>query len=281
MLDIALPNAVLSIPIADRPSFDLEGPVRFLLADDQEEIRELTTHRLEHSGHTVVSCPDGAAALQSFQREKFDVVLLDEEMPAMSGVQVLRAIRTQEQDTGHRSFIIALTGNNTPEDCRRLLAAGFDAVLGKPFRLESLNALINVAPEHLSRPEKSVPLPTASVMQKTPLERVGGDEILLRRLIRLFLRDNPKRMATLSKALTAEDSATLLSCAHSLKGSLSFFATEQALEILKQFQLAVRDKDFAAATRHYSTFKEDIANLEVNLRRYAKQPKVKPRPKRR
>jgi two-component system sensor histidine kinase/response regulator len=255
--------------------------VHFLLADDQEEIRELTTHCLERGGHTVVSSADGVAALQAFHRDKFDVVLLDEEMPAMNGVQVLRTIRAQEQATTDRTFIIALTGNNTPEDCRRLLAAGFDAVLGKPFRIESLNALINAAPEHLSRPEKSVLPPPASVVQKTPLERVGGDQVLLRRLIRLFLRDNPKRMATLSRALSAKDSATVLSCAHSLKGSLSIFATEQALEILKRFQLAVRDKDFLAAARHHSAFKEDIANLEVNLRRYAKQPKVKPRPKRR
>src|SRR6516162_1515922 len=109
--------------------------MKILFADDQEDIRTLTTHQLERSGHTVLTVPNGKEALEAAQREKFDVLLLDEEMPAMSGTQVARMIRAQEAASGGRVFLVALTGNNTAQDRERLLAAGFDAVVGKPFRL--------------------------------------------------------------------------------------------------------------------------------------------------
>jgi CheY-like chemotaxis protein len=250
--------------------------VHFLLADDQEDIRALTAYLLERNSHTVVHAASGTAALQEFQRQKFDIVLLDEEMPAMNGVQVLRTIRELQKDSGQRSLVIALTGNNTTEDCKRLLAAGFDAILGKPFSMETLNALIHAAPEHVA-----VGVAEPTVLEKRPLERVGGDEKLLRQMIRTFLRDSPKRMSAIAKALSRRDALALASFTHTLRGSLSIFITSETLELLNQIQLAAGDKDFAAAARHYSTFKEDIAKLEVNLRRYAKLPKVKPHTKKR
>jgi CheY-like chemotaxis protein len=253
----------------------MDGLLLFLLADDQEDIRALTAYLLERNGHTVISVADGVSALTAFQSRKVDVVLLDEEMPAMTGVQVLRAIRAQQNDGGERSFIIALTGNNTAEDCRRLLAEGFDAVLGKPFRMETLNTLINVAPEHFGARVEYTAARDSSLTEKTPLERVGGDEKLLRQMIRIFLRDSPKRMTSLARAIGKKDTRALSACAHALRGSLSIFTSDHSHELLNQIQLAARDQDCSAAARHYSAFKEEIADLEVNLRRYAKRPKVK------
>jgi CheY-like chemotaxis protein len=256
--------------------------VHFLVAEDQEEVRDLTTYLLERDGHTVVQAANGSAALDEFRRHKFDVILLDEEMPKMTGVQVLRAIREQQQNRSFRSLLIALTGNNSDQDRQRLLAEGFDAVLGKPFSIGTLNALLRSAPDLLSFGVRSpADGEQPAFPEKTPLERVGGDEKLLRQMIRTFLRDNPKRMSAMTKSISRKDSYALASFAHTVRGSISIFTTSKTLELLNQIQIAAREKDFATAVCHYTVFKEDIANLEANLRRYAKLPKVKPRAKKR
>ena len=100
--------------------------MRILLADDQKEIRLLAVNQLERDGHSVVAVSDGSEALAEFDRTSFDVLLLDEHMPTMSGVEVLHAVRGTEK--GRRQLTVAVTGYNTEEDRRRLLREGFDAV---------------------------------------------------------------------------------------------------------------------------------------------------------
>jgi len=251
--------------------------LKILFADDQLEIRELTTLQLERHGHRVTSASDGPAALEAFEAHGFDVVLLDEQMPGLTGVGVARRIRELDASRNSKTLLVAITGNNTDDDCRRLLAAGFDAVIGKPFRLEALTAL--VAGEHATLHSSAGITATAASTPITPLERVGGDEKLLRKLIRTFLLDSPKRMATLKKALASKDTETLVSISHALKGSISIFSAEAASHAARDLQQSAKEGNFAAAARHFNTLKEEIAKLQENLRRYAKQPKVKPRTK--
>jgi two-component system sensor histidine kinase/response regulator len=255
--------------------------LRILFADDQEDIRALTTYQLERNGHQVVSAADGAAALQAFQRGPFDIVLLDEEMPGMSGIQTVHAIREHAKSQRTDPLLVALTGNNTPDDCRRLLAAGFDAVIGKPFHMDTLKALFSESPSQPFSPvlKPHVPVVSSTPGNMTPLERLGGDEKLLRKMIHTFLRDNPKRMTALKHALTRKDSSTLASHAHALQGPVGLFADDKARVLAHDLQNAAHQQDFLAANRCYSSLKEEIAKLEANLRRYAKQPKVKSRTK--
>ena len=107
-----------------------------------------------------------------------------------------------------RNVIVAFTGNNTPEDRARLIRAGFDAVVGKPFRLETLGAF-------LRDPTSRQALEFDSERQQAKdsgsyaavLRRVGGDETLLRQMIRTFLRQTPKRIKVLGRSLNRRTEA--------------------------------------------------------------------------
>jgi two-component system, sensor histidine kinase and response regulator len=245
--------------------------MRILLADDQKEIRLLTTHQLESSGHHVVAVANGQEALDALEREPFDAVLMDEEMPVMNGLRALGAIREREKDFG-RLVVIALTGYNTEPDRERLLKAGFDSVIGKPFRLEVLEALF-ADPHKKSLPEAQKEAPSEHV--RTPvanlLDRVGEDEKLARKMILTFLRDTSRRMTGIHEAMQNEDDESLVSFAHALKGSVSIFGAQKARDHSQELQDLGQAKDFRGVARVYKQLKEEIAELEANLRGYAGQ----------
>jgi signal transduction histidine kinase/CheY-like chemotaxis protein len=251
--------------------------LRILLADDQEDIRTLTTHQLNRGGHQVLAVANGQAALESARSEHFDVILLDEEMPLLSGVQVVNAIRELQKNEGRRSLLVALTGNNTPEDKDRLLAAGFDSVLGKPFRMELLNAFLrdpSTTVDNGDFPQRRGDSLNASL--DTVLQRVGGDEKLLRQMIRTFLRETPNRLAAIQKALSRKNGADLSSYAHALKGSVSIFGALRAAQHTQSLQDLGRMGDFQEADRVYGFLQEEIAELLQNLRGYANQKETRP-----
>lgn len=247
--------------------------MRVLLADDHKEIRLLTAQQLQHSGHQVVAVSDGQEALTAFEHERFDIVILDEQMPLMDGVQAVRAIRLREKVTKTRSPIIALTGNCSDPDRVRLLNAGFDAVIGKPFRLDSFVLMVeSLAAHDASTLEHATPIASGNFDSANLVQRVaGGDPKLLRQVIRTFLRDLPKRLTAIDKAIEQKRADTLASAAHALKGSVGMFGAEQARQLCARLQERGRSNTLADAGELFAQLNEQIAELEVNLRRYAGQ----------
>ena len=253
-------------------------PLRILLADDQEDIRTLTAHQLKRSGHKVVTAKDGQQAFKKFQTAVFDAVLLDQEMPGMRGDEVARAIRKTEESEKRHVYLVASTGNTTSEDVRRLKQAGFDDVLGKPFRLEDLNVLLSASPA--ANPATELPVSKSHEPGLSEiLVRVGGDEKLLRRMIHTFLRDTPKRLAGMAAAIQRKNAETLAALAHALKGSVSIFGAKTARERCQELQELGRNNELYRAPEVFALLKEEIAKLQANLRVYAKQTPARPRSK--
>ena len=243
--------------------------MRILLADDQNEIRMLTAHQLREAGHSVVEAADGNAALAELGQSQFDIIILDEQMPGLSGVDVLHAIRAQKSRP--RQVVIALTGYNTEPDRVRLLNEGFDSVIGKPFRLDRLEATLLSVLDFQARSKQ--PPPDSSVPRNL-LETVGGDEKLLCRMIRTFLRDAPKRLAQIETAIHRNRPETVAAAAHALKGSVAIFDATAAHEYCHQLQESGRSRELAKTGQTLLRLKEEIAKLEANLRGYAGQTSV-------
>jgi len=266
-----------------RPLPAKKYPMRILLAEDQTEIRMLTTDQLERSGHHVVSVANGREALDALKHESFDVVLLDEDMPVMTGLQAMHAIRDQQKDLGPM-VIVALTGYNSDPDRERLLRAGFDSVIGKPFRLDALDTLLHGA--SATEAEKKFATPPAQTPIANLVDHVGGDEKLARKMITTYLRDTPKRMSAIQKALKQKNGQSLASLAHAIKGSVSIFGADLARDCCEKLQELGRANDFREAVPLFEHLKEEIAQLEANLRGYAGQqhsprPEASPKTKRR
>jgi signal transduction histidine kinase/CheY-like chemotaxis protein len=272
-----------------RPMPAKRSPVRVLLAEDQEEIRMLTKLQLERRGHHVVAVGNGQQALDALKREPFDVALLDEDMPQMTGLETMRVIRGRPNDFG-RMLLVALTGFSSEPDQERLVQAGFDSAIGKPFRMDSLDAVLRgtseEAPQALPRETAPTPTPPLQMPTESLLDRVGGDAQLADKIIATFLRDTPKRMAGIEKALKQKNGQSLSSLAHALKGSVSIFGANAARFSSEKLQDLGRANDLKDTASVYEQLKEEIAELEANLRRYAVQnrsrnPGASPKTKRR
>ena len=98
---------------------------------------------LEKQGHTVTVAGNGKEALAALDKEAFDLVLMDVQMPEMDGFEATAAIRRQEQATGQHLPIIAMTAHAMKGDRERCLAAGMDGYISKPFHARELAAAID------------------------------------------------------------------------------------------------------------------------------------------
>ena len=121
------------------------APARLLVADDNKVNRLLLTRNLELLGHTVASAENGRVALEMLRRERFDVVLMDVQMPEMDGLEASRRINARFGPNA-RPRIVAMTANAMAGDREMCLAAGMDDYLTKPIRVERLvEALANTS----------------------------------------------------------------------------------------------------------------------------------------
>jgi PAS domain S-box-containing protein len=112
--------------------------LRVLLAEDNAVNRLVVTRLLEKQGHHVGAATTGREALAALRGEKYDIVLMDVQMPDMDGFEATRTIRTMEKHTGGHQQIIALTAHAMIGDRERCLEAGMDAYLSKPISPQEL-----------------------------------------------------------------------------------------------------------------------------------------------
>lgn len=141
---VTLPQvAAPAVQPAAAPVVPRRTPARILLVDDNLDAGDMLAVLLRMSGHAVAVAVDGPAALESFERERPQVVLCDIGLPGMDGYAV--AARMRELAVEPRAVLMALTGYDGPEQRERSFAAGFDHHLSKPVDFHTLEALIAAA----------------------------------------------------------------------------------------------------------------------------------------
>jgi PAS domain S-box-containing protein len=131
-------------------------PLRILLAEDSPTNQKLAVRLLEKWGHIVTVANNGAEAVRQVEGDRFDLVLMDVQMPEMDGFQATAAIRQLEKATRFRLPIIAMTAHAMKGDREKCLAAGMDGYVPKPIRFRELEAAISdlVAPADEMEPPK-------------------------------------------------------------------------------------------------------------------------------
>jgi two-component system sensor histidine kinase/response regulator len=119
--------------------------LQILLAEDNAVNQTLAVRLLEKRGYAVTVAGDGRAAVAALEKQSFDLVLMDVQMPEMDGFQATAAIRAKEQPGGRRQPIIAMTAHALKGDQDRCIAAGMDGYVSKPIRTADLFAAIEAA----------------------------------------------------------------------------------------------------------------------------------------
>ncbi len=131
-------------PLVDCQTVAKETKVlRVLLAEDNAVNQKVASSVLQKQGHHVTVASDGRQALAALDRDNFDVVLMDVQMPEMDGFETTAAIRDRERKTGRHLTIIAMTAHAMQGDRERCIAAGMDSYISKPLNAPELIALLD------------------------------------------------------------------------------------------------------------------------------------------
>lgn len=112
-----------------------------LLAEDSEPSRMLLEIILQNLGHDIIACENGAEAVKAASLRRFDLIILDLQMPIMGGIQAAKIIRTLDESVGSKN-IIALTASSSPETQKEANDAGIDLIITKPFNEDELEAIL-------------------------------------------------------------------------------------------------------------------------------------------
>jgi PAS domain S-box-containing protein len=152
-----------AIPLVTRFSLqDAREPNAFLsvlIAEDNLVNQRLAVRLLEKRGHQVAVAATGIEALKALEKEKFDLVLMDVQMPEMDGLEATMAIRQKEKGSGFHQPIVALTAHAMKGDREKCLAAGMDGYLTKPIRPQELDHLLaTYLPRNLKMAEADEPV---------------------------------------------------------------------------------------------------------------------------
>jgi CheY-like chemotaxis protein len=118
--------------------------LHILLAEDNAVSRRLAARLIEKRGHAVSAVTNGHGALETLAKQRFDLVLMDVEMPEMDGLAAA-AIRAREKDSGTRIPILAMTAHAMTGDCEQCLATGMDGCIPEPIRPSELFKAIEEA----------------------------------------------------------------------------------------------------------------------------------------
>jgi CheY-like chemotaxis protein len=135
-----------AIPLITR--YSLQGAreplasLRILIAEDNLVNQRLVTRLLEKRGHSVVVAGNGREALEALEKESFDLVFMDVQMPVMDGFEATAAIRKKEGSSGVRVPVVALTAHAMKGDQEKCQAGGMDGYLTKPIRPLELDVLL-------------------------------------------------------------------------------------------------------------------------------------------
>jgi PAS domain S-box-containing protein len=250
---------------AQRRAPTASQPLRILLAEDNPVNQEVAVHLIERRGHSVIVAENGRQAIEALERHKFDLVLMDVQMPEMGGLEATRIIRDKEKATGQHLPIIAMTAHAMQGDREQCLEAGMDGYLAKPIDpktfLQTVEGISERAVGSGSAQGQEAVGATGALDDKALLARFSGNRKLLRNIVKTFREDCPRMMDRIRTALTARDAVGLADSAHALKGSIGNFGESAALETTREMEKAARQGKLDGTWELYATLEDQIALL--------------------
>jgi two-component system sensor histidine kinase RpfC len=219
--------------------------LHLLVADDNPTNREVIGKILERGGHVATLVNDGEQALDALEREAYDVVILDRNMPGIGGIEALQALRLMTRGR-ERLPVIMLSADVTAEAKREALEAGADAYLSKPIEalrlLEEIQTLAagterarpaagEAAAAPARRPRAAQAVAVVNLETLENLRELGSSAEFVERLVGVFIADTSALLARIEQALAGRNFQEFRSLLHAMKGSCASMGTDRLTQL--------------------------------------------------
>ncbi|QOP46094.1 hybrid sensor histidine kinase/response regulator [Sulfurimonas paralvinellae] len=245
-----------------------------LVAEDNEANQELIKIILAKYGLTFDIAKNGLEAFEFYKKNSYDLVLMDEQMPIMDGIESVKKIIEYEENEGlSHTPISALTANVMKGAKERGLLVGFDAFLGKPIVLKELervfssylrmeNVFVEKKPAQEKEKSKKTAITGLDADKLTKELMLTQDELVL--LLSLFIKKMETTLPELKEAIDAKEYRKIALKAHSIKGSSGNFRIEELLKNAAEMEKMAKSEEREYDYEHvFQTMEEKIASIKI------------------
>ena len=243
-------------------------PLRILLVEDNAINQILAQRMIRKRGDKLVVTNNGREALAALESEKFDLILMDIQMPEMSGLEVTAEIRRKEKDTGEHIPIVATTASAMKEDRERCVEAGMDAYISKPIEREILFETIDRLTGHAQKAGHGEALARSNdpvFDAGAVLDSLEGDSELMREIAGIFLAQFPKQMEKIRAAVSNRDPKLLERAAHALKGTAANLLAQGVVEAAAKLEEIGRAGTVAGSSQALDLLEGELGKLKIAL----------------
>ncbi|MEH2193522.1 MAG: response regulator [Nostoc sp.] len=287
------PASISDFPLVDQ-HLGHRLPLRILLAEDTVVNQKVALLMLQKMGYSADVVTNGVEVLKALQKQPYDVVLMDVQMPEMDGLETSR--RICQEWSGFRPHLIGITANAMRGDREVCLAAGMDDYISKPVRFQELAQALNKCPRQRSlevsftvKQDKVMCLelePSQNILQEGQNQTlksakvdakilqslrdiVRGDRVVFAELIGCYLTETPKLVQDISTAIATQNAETLWKAAHQLKSSsasIGAIALAQVCKVLEaQGRSSELDNSVELITQLYEEYQQVKTTLEKEI----------------
>jgi len=256
-------------------------PLRILVTDDNAVNQKVSQRLLQQFGYTADQALNGLEALRAMERQAYDVVFMDIQMPELDGCETTRRIRERELREGlPRAAVIAMTANAMKGDRERFLAEGMDDYLAKPVRPEELQSMIETWGARLKAAQLPAPVSSPdllggdvdsagrSINMDRLLEFAGDDPATLKELVELYLEQTAGQMQELERAMADGSFKEAGAIAHAAAGASLNCGITGVGGKLQDLQAALRQSDTHTAGLLAAAAVAEFRGIDSFFRRY-------------
>jgi signal transduction histidine kinase/DNA-binding response OmpR family regulator len=260
---------VSAVQAAAREALAFVPPQRLLLVEDVATNQELIAAMLRSHGHEVSLASNGKEAVKLATEERFDIILMDVQMPEMDGIEATHRIRMLPPPAGEVP-ILALSANVMASERERYLTAGMNDALAKPVDWPKLFAALaryaSGGTVTMAQSETSYPSPesetSAPAIETAALNRLrnlqGGTGDLTLKLSEIFVHDTTQRLQDLSDAVHRMDAPAVARIAHAIRGSAANLGAQLMVQICQGIETRAEVADLSSATARLSELKHEF-----------------------
>lgn len=227
------------------PHMAQEHPLRILLAEDNSVNQMVAQKMLAKLGYSIDIAQNGREVLEKLKTQSYDVILMDQHMPELDGLQTTEIIRREQK---FQPQIMALTASAFKEDKDKCLKAGMNGFLSKPIDIAEVVAALKKVPANWAT-DNNITNPTTVIDSVAMMEQFTGAEEILGEIASESLKTLPTYMNQIQSALEQSDFEQLTVAAHTLKGVVANFQATELIEVAFSLEQMGRNQNIENAQK--------------------------------